>query len=62
MTRPNSATSFGFLVIVDGNGTVDVGDSHKGNLSYDPTGFSTAQTYGGRRLSPNSFRELPATQ
>jgi Tfp pilus assembly protein PilX len=49
-------------VVVDGNGTVDAGDSHKGNLSYDPKAVSSAKTWGGAQATPNSFRQLPAGQ
>src|SRR5438105_960654 len=49
-------------IVVDGNGTVDAGESHKGNLSYDPKAVNSAKTWGGAQATPNSFRQLPTGQ
>jgi len=47
---------------VDGNGTVGLGESHQGNLTYGAAGFNTMKTWGGAAGTPNSFRQLPAGQ
>ena len=49
-------------IVVDGNGTVDAGESHQGNLSYDPKAVNSAKTWGGAQATPNSFRQLPTGQ
>jgi hypothetical protein len=49
-------------IVVDGNGMVDAGESHKGNVSYDPTAINSAKTWGGAQSTPNSFRQLPTGQ
>jgi Tfp pilus assembly protein PilX len=49
-------------IVVDGNGEVAGGSSHKGNLTYDPTAINLAKTWGGAASTPNSFRQLPAGQ
>lgn len=47
---------------VDGLGTVNAGDSHQGNLTYDGTAFGTILVAGGAQPTPNTFRQLPTSQ
>jgi len=51
-------------VDVDGNGTVNLGDTGGANtnLKYDPTAFQTTKVLGGAAQTPNTFRILPAGQ
>jgi Tfp pilus assembly protein PilX len=49
-------------VFVDGNGGIEVGQSHKQNLEFDPKSLSELKTYAGTTPTRNTFRVLPINQ
>jgi Tfp pilus assembly protein PilX len=49
-------------LVIDGNGGVEFGSSHKFNLEYNPAGAENFETYAGAAGTRNSFRVLPSGQ
>jgi hypothetical protein len=49
-------------VTIDGNGTIYLGSSGQGNVTYNPAAFTPMSAYGGAAATPNTFRQLPAGQ
>ncbi len=47
---------------VDGNGSIDPGDSHKGNVEFDPAAIENLKVNVGVAPTRNSFRVLPTGQ
>src|SRR5262249_16408823 len=49
-------------LLVEGNGGIGVGESHKKNLEFDPRAAIELTTYAGATSTRNTFRVLPITQ
>jgi type II secretory pathway pseudopilin PulG len=49
-------------IIVDGNGGMEVGESHKENVKYDPRSATELKAYVGATPTRNSFRVLSANE
>lgn len=47
---------------VDGNGGIEVGESHKENLEFNPEAIEKLQLYAGATPTRNSFRVLPVNE
>ena len=47
---------------VDGNGGIEVGESHKENLEFNPEAIEKLKLYAGATPTRNSFRVLPNSQ
>jgi hypothetical protein len=47
---------------VDGTGGIEVGESHKENLEFNPEAIEKLKLYAGSTPTRNSFRVLPVTE